>query len=521
MLFSLHSRALGAAALLGAMAVGAAHAGAVSGTLLDDQGHAIDASLWPFVALYQCDVSGTEQDFCTAFANGGGVLDDGTWAIATDGLPAGKYQLVAGANDFSTKYTKHFKLEAEGTLQQALLLKPLQIAFAEFNPCTTLNNGWCDIGYQVTNHSTKDVKTQVWAQVTARTNMPTPDTQYSSGNGGYKPTVLTLAAGETRQVTQSVYVGTRDTGAYSIVSFFASPPGQPNQTTGFSQGVRLAQTPGGVESQLQGVAQQLVAQQPGRTAAAKARQGALQAGKAAAAKGTFIVGTLTAADTGVPLPVALSPRMNLWICLRETDEFCSQEPGEFVYLDETGKYQLNTTQVPAGRYQFEAQARGGYGIARSPAFNAPTSANQRIDLSLSLPPMAVANVSGCDTVTTEAGACTLSVDLANTTGAPLEMWTWVNVNAYMSGSPLGVAIFTAGTEQSMKPSLIKLDAGQTKTLQFPLALSKKLKSGAEGGLRLYMGRKSDPSYAEASVVIGNFFVTADGSLQRRAVKAQK
>lgn len=499
------ARALLSAGLLAT--AGAAHsaapAGAITGTITDKASAApIAIESYPNVILYQCLNDG--DTFCSGFTGFAEADASGAYSIATADIPAGRYQLLAGATDYSYLYSGTFDLAPGDGLKKKLQLSVLPVSFSEVTPCAAVgSDGCCEFHYTVTNRATSDKTVQVWAQINGHTNMPASDTGYSSGNASYKPMQLTLSAGQRLAVTQSVYLGVRDSGSYSLVALFASPVGQPSQTIGFYDAGKLTVRDGGVS------AQSAIAMHQAEAAQQKqARSAALQAGPSAQAPGAFIVGTITAADTGLPLDLSLSPRLRLVLCGEASDSYCSSTGGEWIYLGETGEYRLNTKAIVAGRYQIEAQARSGYGLIRSAAFDAPSASSSRVDLVLPKPLLSIANASGCDAVLSTDSACTLEFDATNTSSTQQSLWVWVQVNGYLAGSPVGVAVFDGGSAKSMQPQKLVIEAGQTLRLSQLVTLSKSLKAGAEMGLQVYVGALKDPSHTNSSVTLGSFVVQA-------------
>lgn len=483
----------------------AAPAGVITGTITDKATAApIAIESYPNVILYQCLNEG--DTFCGGFTGFAEADASGAYSIATTDIPSGRYQLLAGATDYSYLYSGTFDLAPGDGLKKKLQLSLLPVSFGEVRPCTTVTAaGWCDFQYTVTNRTGADKTVQVWAQLNGHTNMPATDTGYSSGNGNYKPMQLTLPAGQSQVVTQSVYLGVRDSGSYSLIALYASPVGQPNQTIGFYDAGKLTVRDSGVSAQS---AVEMHKAEAAQRAAKTASGSALQAGPAASAPGAFIVGTLTAADTGLPIDLSLSPRIRLVLCGEAADAYCSSTGGEWVYLGETGEYRLNTKAIGVGRYQIDAQARSGYGITRSAAFDAPTTSSSRVNLVLPKPLLTLSNIAGCGQVIATDSSCTLEFDATNTTGDKQTLWIWAQVNGYLAGSPVGVAIYDAGSAKSMKPQTLEIEAGQTLHLTQLVTLSKSLKAGAEMGLQVYVGSVNDPAHADSATSLGSVVIQA-------------
>jgi len=501
-------------ALLGAglmCAFGTARAGSISGHIVDGSTQQpIALEDYPFVVLYQCADPGDQ--FCNGFTNAAEADAAGLYSMSTDDVPTGNYQLVTGASDYGYDYSAQFTLTAGQDQTSDITLKPLPIAFSAVSPCKTVDaEGWCLSHYSITNRSDATVVGQLWAQVNGHTNMPATDTGYSSGNGSFYPNKFELAPGASMQRTHSIYLGKdRDSGSYSLVSLWASLAGQPNETIGFSDLGKLTVSAGGVSQSLMSPAAREKALNR------KTATPALQSGRASrSGPGWVLFGTLTAADTGSPLPTSNSPRIRLVGCSQADDAYCSGSSGEWVYLGDTGEYRLNTKAIVAGRYQIDAQARSGYGITRSLAFDAPTTYSQRVDLVLPQPILSFANVSGCETLYSSTHQCMLSFDVTNTTQQHQSLSLWVQVNVYTSGSPNGVSVYTAGTPGSMLQQWVRIDAGQTLHLQQPVSFSRNLKSGAELEMRAYVGAAQDPAYADAYYSFGNYSVLPDPSAAQR------
>jgi hypothetical protein len=502
--------------LLGALGLTAACSALadISGVMTDVHTQApLSLDRYPNVILYQCMEQGDR--FCTGFTGFAEAAADGSFSVPTAGIPAGRYQLLAGASDYSYTYSATFTLAPGGVLQKDLRLAPLPVAFDDIQPCAQRTaDGWCRFEYTLTNRTARPLQTEVWAQIYSHTNMPAPDAGYVSGNASFDPMLVDLAAGQARRVSQSVFLGVRDAGSNSLTSLYAAPKGQPNQTNGFHDVGLLTDRGGAITAQRAPAAALRAAQQASKVG--RASNGALAAAQAPLAIGPFIVGKVIAEDTRQPAPVSLSPRTRLITCAQPTDAYCSAETGEFVYLGDTGEYQLNTSAVVPGRYQIEAQARGGYGYVRSAAFDAPAAAGAIVNLVLPTPTFSVTNASGCETIDPADGGCTLAFDVTNTTKRTQSMWLWTQVNAYLSGSDVGVAVFVAGGSTSMTPSTVSLAAGATKRIEQRVTLGQRLKAGAEGELRVYVGRRNDPSYADSYMSLGYYRLSADGSVQRRA-----
>jgi hypothetical protein len=502
-------------------AAGAAQAQTVTGKITDKAtGAPIPLDAAPNVILEQC--VGDSDTFCTNFIDFAEADDKGKFTISTDAAPPGRYQLLAGATDYSYKYSQTFDLVTGGSYSMNLPMQPLPVAYSDVTACATIDaGGYCVFTYKLTNRTSKVINAQIWAQIDGHTNMAGGVTDYSSGNGSFNPATITLDPGVATDVSQSIYLGVRDAGSYSQLSLNVSQAGQPNETIGFYDAGKLTDEGGG------SVTQQLMT--PAALAAQKAAspksatRGALQAGKAssAAAPGAFIKGTLTASDTGLPLDVSLSPHINLVTCNQPTDEFCSGSSGDAVFLNETGEYRLNTKAIPAGRYQIAAAARStDYGVIRSIAFDAPSGSSYMLDLALPTPKLKLANPVGCETISASEGACQLGFDATNNTTQAQTLWVWVQVNAYLSGSPVGVSIYTAGSKKGMTPQKVKIAAGETVHLLQTVTFSKDLKAGSQNQMRAYVGTLNDPSHTDSTFTLGTYVVTADGSIQRSADSAQ-
>lgn len=519
------ARAAAPALALALVAAAPVAGAAVTGTMVDAQTQQpIALPNYPNVILYQCLRAG--DTFCTGFVGFAEAGADGRYTIPTGDVPAGRYQLLAGASDYSYTYSPTFELATGGALQKDLTLSTLPLAFGDVLPCTAVDaGGWCRFEYTLSNRSATSQAVQVWAHAFGHTNMPAPDAGYSSGDGSFDPMQVTLAAGEARRIVQAIYLGVRDAGSTSSISFYASPVGQANSSLGYFDAGVLADHGGqvGLLRRSARIEQARAGTQARRLTARTAAPAALStqaaadaaAATAATAIGPFFFGIVTAADTGAPVDLSLSPRMRLVTCALPTDEFCAQSSGEFVYLDESGRFRLNTSAVVPARYQIEAQARSGYGLARSPAFDAPAASGGLLNLVLPKPILALANVSGCEAVDPADGGCTIAYDVTNTTPRPQSLSVWLQVNAYLSGSDVGFSTFVAGDPAKMAPTAVRLKAGQTLRLQQRVSLSQALKAGAEGELRVYVGAPRDPSHADAFTSLGYYTVTASGSVLRR------
>ena len=487
-----------------------AHAGSISGHILDSatqQPIALEA--YPFVVLYQCSDPGYQ--FCNGFTNAAEADATGLYSISTDEVAAGNYQLVTGASDYGYSYSAQFTLASGQDQTSDIVLHPLPIAFSAVSPCKNVDEqGWCVTHYTITNRSEAPVVGQLWAQVNGHTNMPSTDTSYSSGNGSFYPNKFELAPGASLQRTHSIYLGKNlDPGSYSLVSLWASLAGQPNETIGYADLGKLTVSDNGVSQSL--VSRATREQVLNRHAATPTLQ---SAPSARTGPGWVLFGTLTAADTGAPIPSANSPRIRLVACNQAGDTYCSGSSGEWVYLGDTGEYRLNTKAIVPGRYQIDAQARSGYGITRSLAFDAPSSYSQRVDLVLPKPLLSFANVSGCEALYSSTHQCTLSFDVTNTSAQRQSLSLWVQVNAYTSGSPNGVSVYTAGTPGSMLQRWLRIDAGQTVHLQQPVSFSRELKSGAELEMRAYVGAAQDPARADSFYTLGNYSVLPEPATAR-------
>jgi len=121
-------------------------------------------------------------------------------------------------------------------------------------------------------------------------------------------------------------------------------------------------------------------------------------------------------------------------------------------------------------------------------------------------------------VVATAGACEVSFDAINTTSQDQRLAVWVQVSAYLSGSAVGVAVFDGGTPESMSPQTLVIKAGDTYRMTMPITFGSKLRAGAQGDLRVYMGRADDPAYVDAYMVLGSYTVTADGMLKLAAAR---
>lgn len=501
------TRALLCAGLLAAAGgAQAAPAGAITGTITDKASAApIALESYPNVILYQCLNEG--DTFCSGFTGFAEADASGAYSIPTADIPAGRYQLLAGAADYSYLYSATFDLAPGDGLKKKLQLSPLPVSISDVVPCETIaSDGYCTIHYTLTSRLSKDKSVQLWAQLNGHGNMPA-GTDYSTGDASYKALQVKLAAGASVAVTQAIYLGLRDPGSYAQVGLYASPAGQPYESIGYYS---LGQLTLGSSGVIASTSAASLRQDQQRAARSRPQPSALQAGATASAPGAFIVGTLTAADTGAPLDVSLSPRIRLVPCLNPTDTYCSTPggSGEWVYLDETGEYRLNTRAIVAGRYQIEAQVRSGYGLARSVAFDAPSQGSSRMDLVAPKPILGISNVGGCNVVISASGGCTLEYDATNNSGSEQTLWVWTKVGAYLSGSPLGVSEFTAGNGKTMQPQKLKIASGASVHMSQPVVLSAAPKAGSEFGLTLFVGPANDPAYVDSALSLGSVVVQA-------------
>ncbi len=155
-------------------------------------------------------------------------------------------------------------------------------------------------------------------------------------------------------------------------------------------------------------------------------------------------------------------------------------------------------------------------MCAAPRSNAPAASGSVVNLVLPTPKLKVGNPSGCEAIDPADGGCTVAFDVTNATSRAQSMWLWTEVNAYLSGSDVGVSVFVAGSPARMTPVAVQLAPGATTRVEQRVTLGRRLRAGAEGELRVYAGRRNDPSYADSYTSLGNYRISADGSVQRRA-----
>ena len=199
-----------------------------------------------------------------------------------------------------------------------------------------------------------------------------------------------------------------------------------------------------------------------------------------------ISGTVTNAATGEPLSGDSAPFA--FVYLRRCDEFgCFDVSGQPTASDGSFRFEQDFNGVPltAGDYEVVAVVEQ-YQFGQSERFTVAEGENAEVGtLALTPFPAQFSVDKGCS-IPVEGGVCSLSVTVTNTRSTPLSGKIWSIVSGFGLGSFIDFTAF-----QSDTPRTLRLDVGQSRTLQFQFRVSGTVANGAVVCPVAYMGQ--DPN----------------------------
>ncbi|WP_428309331.1 hypothetical protein [Hydrocarboniphaga sp.] len=400
--------------------------------------------------------------------------------------PPGTYQLWALASNYANQYSAKFTVD-DTTVLGGINFKvtPLPLQISELQPCTgTAAGGSCDYHYKVTNTTTSSLNASLWsATYAAPTGSASGFSRFMGGqNKARKPLSVTLDAGASATVTQSLSVASMPSGARAMVEIFAANGSKLSKTIGHANSFAFTVGSNGALDIATGNAIAQTRYHAGKSAPMSADTQA----------SAVIDGTQYDASTGQPLGDG-STFVSLQRCEDPSYDLCtgyiaSMTPGS------DGAFSFDASGLASGRYQLWAYRGKTYSYAGAFDFVSGNSITRQA-IYAQLPPMAIGNVMLCRNVTAlpAGSACDQSFELTNNTDVAQTVDVWTTVFASATGSPYGTSIYDIGSNGGNKPITLTLAAGATVSMTQSLPLGSQLKSGATGVALIYCSASGSPS----------------------------
>jgi len=196
-----------------------------------------------------------------------------------------------------------------------------------------------------------------------------------------------------------------------------------------------------------------------------------------------ITGTVIDAGTGETLPG--DPAPFAFVYLLRCDEFgCFDINGQPAASDGSFRFERDVNGAPltAGDYMVVAVAEQ-YQLGQSERFSVAEGENAELGtLALTPFPVQFSTVNGCS-IPAEGGVCNLSVTVTNRLSTQVSGKVWSMVYGFGTGSFVDFTTFQPDT-----PRALRLNAGQSRTLQFQFRVSGRVADGATVCPIAYMGQ---------------------------------
>jgi len=221
-----------------------------------------------------------------------------------------------------------------------------------------------------------------------------------------------------------------------------------------------------------------------------------------------ISGKLLDKASGAPISTDLYPTVFLYSCSDAADTLCTNSVTNAQVADD-GSYSIDTSQLATGTYQLGAYATG-YGQMTLTPFSL-TDPAAKIKQKIKMVPYVVTfeDLDFCTSVSNDAD-CAVNYTLHNVSDKSQNLDVWAHV--YTDGtSSVAYSIFDWGASNT-KPIHIKLDAGESAPISHLLPTSKGLDVGSYGYVELFVSKHNSPADTVAGEYLGQFDVTADGSV---------
>lgn len=491
-------------ATLAALTTVGAHA-AVGGTITNAQTGAAPAAD-SFVQLTRCSHDGNQlcdqgTDFTTA--------RNGKYRFTGNYAP-GRYQVNVITDGYLAANPTPFQIVANEQHRVDVALDALPVSYTAVSACTAPDaRGFCAISYTLKNVSAQPQQLDAWINVATTSPVPAGWSRYATGDRSAQPTLVQLAPGAEKTITQHAYLG-RDlpSGAYATLELFVSPHGAPDKTLVYDYFPAVIVT------------------EPGAAAAApvdlaavqrehQLRRPALRAGRAnqPAGRQTAVVVQVTDAATGEPVSLDSAPKFRLMACDQLTDTYCRWIEGDEVSLPASGVMVVDTQGMYPGRYQIQTRAADNYATTYSATFDVPTTGPMKIAMPMALMPVAVEGVETCQAQALE--SCVFSYRLRNTTGQTQRASLWLYNYMLASETSVGSSVYSQGRQgrAGAAPVTFSIPAGERITVKQPVGLQD-VATGSSGWFQLYIADQTDPADGTGFYRLGNYTVYQDGTQKR-------
>lgn len=454
---------------------------AFSGNLTDAvTGQPLTRDDFAVVNLMSCP--STDYQLCTTYSAQGIPDANGHYAIA-QALPPGAYQIrVLADNHASYSAAPVMVTGSEGAATRDYALSPLPVVVSDVTPCQTLEtNGLCTYSYVLTNTTTGTLETSVWSQADQGPNgTPMFRSNYTLGKPTRAPIAVTLAAGASKKVVQSLPLRGVPAGSTGDVNIYAAARGQQTATIGYGFGFNYT-----VTAANQAVA---TARSAGPARPGAARQLHASKSKVASTPAGLARITGVAIDPATRQPITDgSVSVQLQMCQDATFDLCMGTVGLFT-VDANGHYSHSARSLAPGRYQIWAFRQDGntYGLNYSRAFDYDGGI-ATVNVSAAKAPIEYGPVSACagaDALPVGA-TCVATYDLTNVTSAPLTVDLWAVVSTSDNGSAKGYSQYDVGIDGSSQLQSITIAPGATVTVSHNIPLSQQLWSGASANTEFF------------------------------------
>jgi len=486
--------------------LGAVGAQAAVGGLISNAQTGAPPAADSFVQLTRCSHDGNElcdqaMDFTTA--------SNGKYRFTGSYAP-GRYQVNVITDGYLAGNPAPFEIVGKEDHRVDISLDRVPVVHANPSACTAPDaSGFCAISYLLKNVSSQPQQLDAWINVATTSPVPAGWSRFAAGDHSARPTLVELAPGAAKTVTQHAYIGRGlPSGAITTLELFVAPHGAPDRTLVYDYFPAV------------------IAREPGTTASSPRQQAAdqrkhlqrqplLRAGRRnqPAGRQTAVVVEVSDATTGEPLAPESAPKFRLMACDQPSDSYCRWIEGDEVDLPASGVMIVDTQGMFPGRYQIQTRAGDNYAYTYSQTFEVPTAGPMKIDMPMKLMPIAVEGVETCEAQPLD--ACVFKYRLRNTTGETQRASLWLYNNMLSSETSVGSSVYSQGRQgrAGAAPIAFTIPAGETLTVRQPIGLQH-VASGSSGWFQLYIADPQDPAYAEGFYRLGNYSVYQEAGQKR-------
>jgi hypothetical protein len=456
---------------------------AFSGRLSDAvTGRALTRDDFAVVNLMSCP--SIDYRICTTYRAQGIPDADGRYTIA-QALPPGVYQIRVLADNHASYNSAPFAVTGfEGAAVRDYALPPLPVVVSDVTPCQSMDaGGSCTYSYVLTNSTTGPLETSTWSQIDQGPNgTPMFRANYTLGQPTRAPLTITLAAGASRKVVQSIPLRGVPSGSSGFVYVYAATRGNQANTIGYGYGFNYTVT--AADKAVTAVRSTRLMRPP-------------PARKLAAAGGPHLV-------SGVALdPVTHQPitdgsvSVQLQACQDPSFDLCMGTVGLFS-VDANGRYTHSARRLAPGRYQLWAFRQHGatYGLNYSKAFDYD-GGTAIVNIIAAKAPLEYGPVTACaGSDALPAGTpCTASYDLTNVTSSALTVDLWAVVSTSESGSAQGFSQYDVGLDGTSQHRSVTIAPGATVKVSHLVPVGRQLPSGTYASLEFFASEPGKPARA--------------------------